>query len=71
MFQTGSSGQLEIYPQHIQDMLVYLPKTKAGKTDLAWQQRLADKVLAAARAKIEARTKLEEAKKLVESAVGG
>jgi type I restriction enzyme M protein len=69
MFQTGSSGQLEIYPQHIRAMLVYLPKNKTGKIDLAWQEKLADKVLAAAHTKTEARTKLDEAKLLVEQAI--
>jgi hypothetical protein len=70
MFQTGSSGQLEIYPQHIRAILVYLPHTKSGKVDLACQQEFADKILAAAQAKIEARAKLEEAKRLLRKKAG-
>ncbi|MDD5085550.1 MAG: hypothetical protein PHE61_05855 [Candidatus Omnitrophica bacterium] len=45
------------------------PRTKAGKVDLAWQEKLADEILAAARAKVEARAKLEEAKRLVEESI--
>jgi len=69
MFQTGSSGQLEIYPQHITEIFVYLPRNKDGSIDLAWQQRLADKVVGASQAKQQAQAKLAEAKKLVEDAV--
>lgn len=67
MFQTGSSGQLELYPQHIRKILVFLPKTKTGKIDLNWQEKLTDKVLAAARARTEARAKLDEAKRIIEN----
>jgi len=70
-FQTGSSGQLEIYPQHIRPFLVFLPRTKSGKIDIAWQQSLADKIEAAIRAREEAKTKLAEAKRLVEAAIAG
>jgi type I restriction enzyme M protein len=68
-FQTGSSGQLEIYPNHIAQFLIFLPKQSNGKTDMAWQERLAAKVEAAASAKAAARAKLEEAKRLVEDAL--
>jgi hypothetical protein len=66
MFQTGSSGQLEIYPQHIQKILVFVPRNKDGSIDLSWQHKLAEKVTGASRAKQEARAKLSQAKKLVE-----
>ncbi len=66
MFQTGSSGQLHLYPQHVKDMLVFLPHNKDGSIDLAWQRKLANKVTSASRAKQEARFKLNQAKKLVE-----
>lgn len=69
MFQTGSSGQLHLYPQHIQEFLAYLPRNKNGSIDLAWQQKLADKVVAGSRAKQEAQAKLNEAKQLVEKAI--
>jgi len=65
-FQTGSSGQLEIYPEHIQQFLVFLPRQKNGALDMAWQKRLVDKVKSATIAKLAARAKLEEAKQLVE-----
>jgi type I restriction enzyme S subunit len=67
-FQTGSSGQLEIYPQHISQFLVFLPLQTNGKLDLVWQQRLVAKVESAAGAKAAARAKLEEATRLVEDA---
>jgi hypothetical protein len=65
-FQTGSSGQLEIYLQHIQQFLVFLPLTKRGAIDLAWQKKLAAKVETATRAREEAKAYLAEAKRLVE-----
>jgi hypothetical protein len=68
-FQTGSSGQLEIYPQHIQKFLIYIPRKKNGDVDLAWQKRLAAKVEASAAAKVAARAKLDEAKQLVEESL--
>ena len=69
MFQTGSSGQLEIYPQHIQEILIYLPRNRDGSIDLAWQKKLADKVIGASQAKQQAQEKLAQAKKLVEEAI--
>ncbi|MDP3722889.1 MAG: hypothetical protein Q8R91_05255 [Candidatus Omnitrophota bacterium] len=70
-YQTGSSGQLHLYPAHIQQFLIYVPKNSNGRVDLGWQRKLADKVRIAARAKVEARAKLEEAKRLVESSIAG
>jgi type I restriction enzyme M protein len=69
MFQTGSSGQLEIYPQHISEIEVFLPRNKNGSNDLAWQKKLAEKVVGASTAKQEAQAKLAEAKRLVETAL--
>jgi type I restriction enzyme M protein len=65
-FQTGSSGQLEIYPEHIQDFLVYLPRQKNGQVDMAWQQRLAANVEASIVAKAAARAQLDGAKRQIE-----
>ena len=70
-FQSGSSGQLEIYPEHIQQFLIYVPRQKNGAVDIAWQKRLATKVEAASAAKVAARIQLEEAKRLVEDAISG
>lgn len=69
MYQTGSSGQLELYPQHIHQFLIYLPKNKSGEIDLEWQEKLANKVIAASAAKAEAQAKLEKAIQLVEEAI--
>ncbi len=70
MFQTGSSGQLELYPQHVAQFLVFVPRNKNGSIDHAWQQGLAEKVRAASEAKNLARQKLNEATALVEEAIG-
>lgn len=69
MYQAGSSGQLELYPQHIMQFLIYLPKNKNGSIDIEWQKKLADKVISASKAKAEAQAKLEEAKRMVEEAI--
>lgn len=69
MFQTGSSGQLHLYPQHIKEFLIYLPRNCDGSIDLAWQKKLADKVVGASQAKQQAQEKLAQAKKLVEEAI--
>lgn len=68
-FQTGSSGQIEIYPEHIRQFLIFLPCQKNGTVDLAWQEALGAKVKAAGEAKAVAGAKLEEAKRLVERAI--
>jgi len=69
MFQTGSSGQLELYPSDVFKLIVYLPANRGGKIDLEWQQRLADKVFGAADAKGKVRSKMREAIDLVERAI--
>lgn len=68
-YQTGSSGQLHLYPEHVRQFIIFVPKNGKDRVDLAWQQRLAEKVRQAARAKGAAWKKLEEAKQLVEKAV--
>jgi hypothetical protein len=66
---TGSSRQLEIYSEHIQQFLIYLPRQKSGAVDLAWQRRLATTVESASAARVAAYDRLEEAKRLVEEAI--
>jgi len=68
-YQTGSSGQLHLYPEHVRQFMIFVPKTNNGQVDLAWQRMLADKVRTAARSKVQARAKLDEAIKLVEEAI--
>lgn len=68
-YQTGSSGQLHLYPEHLRKFVIFCPLNRDGSVDLVWQQTLAEKVRAAAHAKFEARAKLEEAKRLVESII--
>jgi type I restriction enzyme M protein len=69
MFQTGSSGQLELYSADVLKLIVYLPKTGNGNIDLEWQRKLTNKVIAANEANITARAKIEEAKSLVEGEI--
>ena len=68
-YQSGSSGQIEIYPQHIVEFLIYLPRNKNGEIDIAWQHKLGNKAIFAGEALIEAKKKLKEAKKLVEKTI--
>jgi type I restriction enzyme S subunit len=67
-FATGSA-QRELYPHHIRQFLIFLPRNNNGEIELAWQVELADKVRTAARAKKEVREKLQKAKDLVEQAI--
>jgi type I restriction enzyme, S subunit len=69
MFQTGSSGQIEIYPHNIRKILIYIPQTQSGQVDLEWQEGLADKILAAARTRVTSREKLEVAKGVIEESI--
>lgn len=71
MYQTGSSGQLHLYPQHIRGIVVFLPRNKNGSIDIVWQKKLAQKVIGANTAKQEAQVKLAEAKELVDAALRG
>jgi type I restriction enzyme, S subunit len=66
MFQTGSSGQLELYPSDVMKLIVFLPSNANGTIDMVWQQRLVDKIVAAGDARTKTQEKLEEAKSLVE-----
>src|SRR5205823_958950 len=58
-----------LYPRDLKTVLIYVPRTKSGEIDLAWQEKLAAKVETATRAREEAKTKLAEAKRLVEDAI--
>lgn len=69
MHQTGSSGQLHLYPSHVREILIFIPRNATGKPDLRWQKKLAEKVIRANSAKQEARAKLEQAKRMVEEFV--
>jgi len=73
LVQTNSSKRgtspFYLYPRDLSKVLVYVPRTKSGQIDLAWQEKLAAKLESAARAKTEAREKLEAAKRLVEAAI--
>lgn len=68
-YQTGSSGQLELYPFHIWDFLVFRPLDHRNTPDLKWQERLGDKVRNARRTKLEAERLSAAAIRLVENAV--
>ena len=68
-YQSGSSGQLEIYPQHIVEFLVFVPRNADGTVDMEWQKRLGEKAASTGRARIEARERIEKARRLVEEAV--
>jgi type I restriction enzyme S subunit len=68
-YQTGSSGQLEIYPQHIKQMLVFLPEKTRGVVDIGWQKQLRRKIEDAVKARTSAKAKLEHAKEIIEESL--
>ena len=63
------TAQHYLYPRDIKEISVFIPRDKSGKPDLAWQKKLADKIIAAYEAKKSAKQKLEEAKRLVETEI--
>jgi restriction endonuclease S subunit len=67
-FASGSA-QRELYPNDLMQFLIYLPKNEKGAIDLVWQKELADKVIQASKAKVEAQAILESAKKAVEDSI--
>lgn len=64
--RASGSAQREIYSQDIVEYQVFIPQNKDGKPDLAWQNKLAEKVVQANQAKKEVKQKLQEVKELVE-----
>jgi restriction endonuclease S subunit len=67
--QASGSAQRHLYPYDMTNYEVFIPHNKDGKPDLAWQDKLANKVMQANQAKREAKQKLQEAKKLVEKEI--
>ncbi len=67
--RASGSAQREIYPQEIVKYQVFIPRDKNGKPDLAWQKKLADKIISANEAKIFAKQKLQQSKELVETEI--
>lgn len=63
------TAQHYLYPRDIKEISVFIPRDKSGKPDLAWQKKLAEKVVAANEAKKSAKRKLEEAERLVEAEI--
>ena len=63
------TAQHYLYPRDIKEISIFIPRDKSGKPDLAWQKKLADKVVAANEAKKSAKQKLQEAKNLVENEI--
>jgi len=67
--RASGSAQREIYPQEIVRYKIFISRNKNGKPDLLWQKKLADKVTSACKVKMDAKQKLEEAKRLVEKEI--
>lgn len=67
--RASGSAQREIYPQEIVKYQVFIPRDKKDKPDLAWQAKLADKIVKANEAKKSAKQKLKKAKELVEKEI--
>lgn len=68
-FQTGSSGQLHLYPEHLAQFVIFVPRTSNGEVDIAWQKRLAGKVEASFTAKVSAQANVAKAVALIDGAM--
>jgi restriction endonuclease S subunit len=67
--RASGSAQREIYSQEIAKYLIFIPHKKGGEPDLAWQKKLADKIIVANEARRSAKQKLLEAKSLIEQEI--
>jgi len=67
--RASGSAQRHLYPNDLMKYLVFVPRDKNGRPDLAWQKKLAEKVVAANEAKKSAKQKLQEAKNVVEQEI--
>lgn len=65
----SGSAQRHVYPKDLKQFIIYLPLDKKGAIDLVWQKKLADKIIRANEAKVEAQAMLEKAKKIVEDLI--
>lgn len=59
------TAQHYLYPRDIKKILVPIPRLENKKPDMSWQKKLAEKVILAHQAKIEAKMKLNEANALL------
>jgi hypothetical protein len=69
--QTGSSGQIEIYPTHITKFLVMLPRQRNGAVDIGWQRQIVAKIDDAVAGRAASAAKVDHAKLLVDAALNG
>jgi hypothetical protein len=67
--RASGSAQRDIYPDDLVRVRVFLPRGKDGRPDLDWQHELGALVSQGYRARAAAQKKIEEAKRLVESAI--
>lgn len=68
--QSGSSGQLELISDHIQEFLVFIPKNSDGKIDIDWQRKLGNMVKKAEKAKHSSRELFNSGIELANQLVG-
>jgi len=69
-YQTGSSGQLHLYPEHIRNLRVFVKQTASGEVDRHWHLNLARDVRRAASARLAANARLVEIDKRLATIVG-
>jgi len=69
-YQTGSSGQLHLYPEHVRNFRIYARRTKSGQLDLDWHDELARKVAEAETKRSRATAKLNKVHRQFASVVG-
>lgn len=68
--KASGSAQRHLYPKDLREYEIFIPQNKTGKPDIEWQEKLANKVIQAYKAKKEVRQKLQKAKELVEAKIG-
>jgi hypothetical protein len=69
-YQTGSSGQLHIYPEHVRNLLVYVKRDANGRIDRSWHVELASQVRDSSRARISGMSRLRANQLKFANAVG-
>ena len=69
-YQTGSSGQLHLYPEHIRRLLVFVKRDSSGSILREWHDNLACQVREASSARLRGVTRLQRVQSSFTQAVG-
>jgi hypothetical protein len=69
-FQTGSSRQLHLYPEHIRNLWIFVRRTGRGEMDTRWHEQLACDARAASEARLRATDPLQNLHGAIAAAIG-